>query len=150
MTSPALGATLFGVALAAGPVTAAPPTPEALVAEVRAAIEASDLEALEQIVNWSGVSPYRKRIVTFELRHQFGRPIAEMRLEPFPAGGLDALGQTGRLAVNMPVSHRLKLIYDQPPMEQFGIPPTAVFLLGPDTDGYKVALVVRKPAPDRD
>jgi hypothetical protein len=146
-----LGAALLAAGLAAAATPdALPQSPDELAAMVQEAIAERDLATLERIVKWDGAGVMKKRIVRYELRHQFGRPIAQASLEPFPADGLDGLKERGTLAANMPVSHRLKLVYDEPPVGNGKAPPTSVFLVGPDGDTYKIALVVRQPGPRRD
>ena len=85
----------------------------------------------------------------FQLRSTFGRPIRSIELQPFPEGGLDRLGAGGTLAVNMPVSHRLRVEFDEPPRADGGAP-VDVFLVGRQDEGYRIALVNRARAADDD
>jgi hypothetical protein len=47
-----------------------------------------------------------------------------------PEHGLDAALATGKLAPNMEVTHRVRVVFDEPPIEATGKPPTSVFLAG--------------------
>jgi len=133
------------VLMLALPVAAAPANlprdGDALVAVIRAAIETSDYEALEGLVLWKNAGEIKKRIVRFELNRNLGRPIRSIGIEPFPEHGLDAAIATGKLAPNMEVTHRVRVVFDEPPVEATGKPPTSVFLVGLHGDSYRIALV---------
>jgi hypothetical protein len=131
---------MAGAAVAAGPF---PKTEEQLVAIVRTAIAERDMATFEELINWEGASAIKRRIVGFEVRRGLGRPIRSISLEPFPNDGLRKMEAGGALKANMPVSYQLRVIYDEPPMEGFGIPPTTVFLIGREGDAFRIALVVR-------
>jgi hypothetical protein len=119
-----------------------PRSEDDLVATVKTAITKRDLATFERLINWEGASPMKRRIVSFEVRRGLGRPIRSIRLEPFPENGLRETEAGGMLKANMPVSHQLRVIYDEPPMEGFGLPPTAVFLVGREGDAFRIALVI--------
>jgi hypothetical protein len=135
---------LAGPAAGAGPL---PKTEEELVTAVRTAIAEHDMAAFDRLINWAGASAIKRRIVGFEVRRGLGRPIRSISVEPFPEDGLREIEARGMLKANMPVSHQLRVVYDEPPMDGFGIPPTAVFLLGREGDVFRIAIVVRA---DRD
>jgi hypothetical protein len=113
----------------------------ALVAMIRAAIETSDYEAFDQLVLWKDAGEIKKRIVRFQLNRNLGRPIRSIAIEPFPEHGLDAAIATGKLAPNMEVTHRVRVLFDEPPVEGTDKPPTSVFLVGLHGDAYRIALV---------
>jgi len=127
-----------------------PKTEDELVATVRTAIDARDMAAFDKLINWEGASPFKRRMVSFEVRRALGRSIRSIALEPFPEDGLRRMEVGGVLKANMPVTHRLRVVYDEPPMEGYGIPPTSVFLVGREGDGFRVALVVRAKTRDDD
>jgi hypothetical protein len=133
---------LFVLAGAAVAADQLPRTEEELVAVVRTAIAERDMATFEKLINWEGASPIKRRIVGFEVRRGLGRPIRTIGLEPFPENGLRGI-EARALKANMAVSHQLRVVYDEPPMEGFGIRPTAVFLIGRDGDAFRIALVVR-------
>jgi hypothetical protein len=129
-----------GAAVAASPL---PKTAEQLVAIVRTAIAERDMATFDALINWEGASAIKRRIVGFEVRRGLGRPVRSIILEPFPHDGLRKMEAGGALKANMPVSHQLRVVYDELPMEGFGIPPTAVFLIGREGEAFRIALVVR-------
>lgn len=136
--APAVGATSDGL----------PQSDGELLGMVQAAIRTRDLATFERLVNWQGASPHKKRRTSYEIRSTFGRPIRSIALEPFPADGLDGLAERGTLKANMPIARQLRVVFDEPPIEAYGTPPTSVFLLG-ETDGaWRIALVVRARPPD--
>lgn len=142
----------FALALVAGlsatgaSAAAEPPRdPDALVSTIRAAIEAKDYEALRELVFWKDAGEIKRRVVRFELNRGLGRQIRSIAFEPFPANGLDAVVATGKLVPNMTITDRVRVVYDEPPVERTGKPPTAVFLVGKIDDAYRIGLVVRKP-----
>ena len=135
----------LAAALAAAGVGAAdlPRTEEELVRQVRVALVGRDMAAFEELINWEGARGVKRRIVAFQVRHGFGRPIRPVALEPFPADGLRDVEARGTLKANMPVSHRLRVVFDEPAAEGTG-PPTDLFLVGKAADGaFRIALVVR-------
>lgn len=124
-----------------------PRTEEELVSVVRTALTSRDLAAFEELINWEGASVMRRRMTTFQLRSGFGRPIRSIGLEPFPADGLRELESGGTLKANMPITQRLRVVFDEPPGES-GRPPTSLFLVGKEDDAYRIGLVVAaKPRP---
>ena len=48
-----------------------------------------------------------------------------------------------QVRVNMPVTHRVRVTFDEPPLEKTGRQPTSVFLVGKQDGAYRIALVVR-------
>lgn len=120
-----------------------PKTEEQLIAIVSTAIAERDMGTFDELINWEGASPIKRRIVGFEVRRGLGRPIRSVSVEPFPHDGLRKMEADGALKANMPVTHQLRVVYDEPPMESFGIAPTAVFLIGREGDTFRIALVVR-------
>jgi hypothetical protein len=130
-----------GGGLAAGDLL--PRTEDELVAMVRTAIDQRDLATFERLINWQGASPIKRRVVGFEVRHSLGRKVRSIALEPFPEDGLREAEARGTLAMNMPVTERLRVVYDEPPLEN-GALPTAIFLVGKQDDAYRIALMVRR------
>ena len=56
-----------------------------------AALEERDLAAFEELVNWDGAGKMKRRVVSYQLRYGFGRPIRSIALEPFPADGFSEI-----------------------------------------------------------
>jgi hypothetical protein len=132
----------LGAAAAAGAAVDGFPQTEAELRDmVVSAMQARDFAAFERLINWDQAGTIKRRIVGHQVRHGFGRPIAGVELEAFPADGLAEAEATGRLKANMPVSHLLRVTFDEPPLEATGRPPTAVFLVGRSDGVYRIALV---------
>ncbi len=127
-----------------------PRDPDALVQTIRDAIESRDYERIKQIVYWQDVGNIKRRVVRFQLRRGLGRAIRSITFEDFPKGGLEGLKATGKLMPNMQITNRVRVIYDEPPIELTGKPPTYVYLVGKVDDAYRIGLVVRKPGLDDD
>lgn len=127
-----------------------PRTDEELVEVIRTAIDARDYEPFEQLVNWEGAGKIKRRIVRFEIRRGFGRKIDTIAIEDFPKGGLDKIDAMKQIRVNMPVTHRVRVTFDEPPLEKTGRQPTSVFLVGKQDGAYRIALVVRNADDDDD
>lgn len=142
---PAVLPFLLAAALLVGGGTAAQGAPaaseEQLAAEIRSAVTRGDLPALEGLVNWEGAGKMRRRMVSYQLRHTFRRPIRSFTVEPFPADGFKEIEQRGTLKANMAVTKQVRVVFDEPDTE-FGKPPTEFFLIGKHGDEYKIALVV--------
>ena len=120
-----------------------PRTGEELVATLRSAIESRDYERIEALVNWEGAGTIKRRVVAFQIRHGLGRPIREIVLEPFSAAGLDAALVAVKLKPNMALTERVRIVYDEPPIDASGKRPTSVFLVGREDGAYRIGLAVR-------
>ncbi len=142
----ALACTGSGTALSSD--TLLPDNPDELVDAIRHAIEQSDYQKLEQLVFWKDAGKIKKRIVRFQLNRNLGRPIKSIAFEDFPEGGLDAIETAGNLEANMDVTNRVRVIFDEEPINDQGKLPTTVFVVGKREGVYRVALVVRKGTDD--
>jgi hypothetical protein len=118
-----------------------PSQPDALVAYVTNAIRDHDLPAFERLVNWTGTRAQRKRLTLYQIRSGFGRPIKAASLEPMPEDGLAEATARGTLKANMPITDRLRVVFDEPPVENDAAP-TSVFLIGREAGTYRIALLV--------
>jgi len=125
-----------------------PDTPEELVATIRQAIEESNYEQLEELVFWKDAGKIKKRIVRFELNRNLGRPLKSVEFEGFPENGMAAIEATGKLEANMLVTNRVRVIFDEEPINSSGKLPTTVFVVGKKRGVYRIALVVRKGTDD--
>lgn len=127
-----------------------PRTDDDLIETIRSAIDTRDFEPFEQLVNWEGAGKIKRRIVRFEIRRGFGRKIGRIAIEDFPKDGLAKVEAMQQLRVNMPVTHLVRVVFDEPPIEKTGKPPTSVFLVGKQDGAYRIALVVRNADHDDD
>jgi hypothetical protein len=127
-----------------------PRTDDELIETIRSAIDNRDLEPFENLVLWEGAGKIKRRIVTYEIRRGFGRKIGKIALEDFPENGLAKVEAMKQLRVNMPVTHQVRVTFDEPPIESTGKPPTSVFLVGKRDGVYRIALVVRDLDDDDD
>ena len=143
--APGLAALLVaGAALAAEP--ALPTTEETLVETFRSAIDTHDYATFERMVFWKDAGKIKKRIVAFQIRRGLGRKVKDLTVQPFDQHALDEMLADGRLSLNLPVSHTVRIVYDEPVLEKTGKPPTSVFLVGRKDEEFRIALVVRNPA----
>ena len=127
-----------------------PRTDEDLIDTIRSAIDERDFEPFQKLVNWDGAGKIKRRIVRFEIRRGFGRKIDTIAIEDFPKDGLAKIDAMDKLRVNMPVTHRVRVVFDEPPLERTGRKPTSVFLVGKQDGAYRIALVVRNVDDDDD
>ena len=127
-----------------------PRTDQELVDTIRTAIDARDYEPFVQLVNWEGAGKIKRRIVRFEIRRAFGRKIDTIAIEDFPKDGMAGIDAMKQVRVNMPVTHRVRVTFDEPPLEKTGRLPTSVFLVGKQDGAYRIALVVRNFDDDDD
>jgi hypothetical protein len=140
MTAAMAALALMAVAAASASIAGEPVrTEQELVDRVRAAIGGRDLGAISELVNWEGAAPIRRRIVTFQINQALGRPIRSVGLEPLPGDAFRDIEAEGRLKANMPVSHRLRVVFDEPGAP----PPASLFLIGRVDGAYRIALVVK-------
>jgi len=143
-------ALLFASGIAFAAAQDLPRTDEQLVNTIRTAIDARDYEPFEQLVYWEGAGKIKRRIVRFEIRRGFGRKIDTIALEDFPKEGMAKIDAMKQVRVNMPVTHRVRVTFDEPPLEKTGRQPTSVFLVGKQDGAYRIALVVRNFDDDDD
>ncbi|MGI9433345.1 MAG: hypothetical protein ACR2Q4_00675 [Geminicoccaceae bacterium] len=127
-----------------------PRTDADLINTIRSAIDEKDFKPFEQLVNWEGAGKIKRRIVRFEIRRGFGRKIDTIAIEDFPKEGMAKIDAMDQLRVNMPVTHRVRVTFDEPPLEKTGRQPTSVFLVGKQDGAYRIALVVRNFDDDDD
>ncbi len=123
---------------------------KSLVSTIREAIETKDYERFKELVFWKDAGKIKRRIVAFQIRRGLGRPIRSITFEDFSEDYLAAAKATGKLAVNMPLTNRVRVVYDEEPINGSGKLPTSVFLVGKIDDVYRIGLVVRKPGKDDD
>jgi hypothetical protein len=119
-----------------------PRSEEELRVAVRAAIEAGDFPAFERLVLWTDVSPYKRRVISAQIRHSLGRPIQKIEVEEADVETRRSLQNLRNLRLNLPVLDLLRVTYgdgvDEP------VTPAAVFLVGKLDGAYRIALLVRK------
>lgn len=111
--------------------------------QIRLAIETRDDDILKCIVPWKDAGKIKKRVVRFHLNRNLGRKIKSISRETFPEDGMDALIATGKLVPNMEMTHAVRVISDEEPVNASGQLPTSVFLVGKRTGVYHIGLVVR-------
>lgn len=147
LIAPGLAACLLTLPAAAVDM---PRDKDAVIDYIRTAIETKDYDMLREMVFWKDTGKIKKRIVRFHLARSLGRPIKSITWEPFPEDGFDAAVATGKLAPNMDVSHAVRVIFDEEPINEAGKQPTAVFLVGMRKDVYRIGLVNRAGFDDDD
>jgi len=132
---------------------AAMPLPKSegeLVAAVRTAIEKEDFSILDELVIWTDVSPYKRRLLGAQLRHGLGRPIETIELEHADTQTRFDLQSMRGIRLNMPVTYLLRIKFREEP-GQLGGQPGTVYMVGKLDGFYRIALLVRdakNPLPD--
>lgn len=138
--------------LAASPAHAVEPPADrdAMVGLIRTAIETHDYDILKDLVFWKDTGLIKKRIVRFEMHRALGRKIRSISWEDFPKDGMNGVLATGKLKPNMEITHQVRVIFDEPDLEQYGKPPTFVFLVGQHEGVWRIGLVNRAGIDDDD
>lgn len=147
-----LGAVIcvFSAGIAMSAAQDLPRTDEELVDRIRTAIDTKDYGPLEEMVYWEGAGKIKRNIVAFEIRRGLGRKIDSITFEDFPEEGMAKIKAMDKLRVNMPVTNRVRVTFDEPPINDQGKLPTSVFLVGKKDGAYRIALVVRNFDDDDD
>ena len=127
-----------------------PRTDEELIDRIRSAIDSKAYEPIEELVYWEGAGKIKRNIVAFEIRRGLGRKIDSIIFEDFPEDGMAKIEAMEKLRVNMPVTNRVRVTFDEPPINGQGKRPTSVFLVGKRDGAYRIALVVRNFDDDDD
>lgn len=143
-------ACFFTVGMAFAAAQDLPRTDEELIDRIRTAIDAKDYGPFEDLVYWEGAGKIKRNIVAFEIRRGLGRKISSITFEEFPEDGMAKIEAMERLRVNMPVTNRVRVTFDEPPINDQGKRPTSVFLVGKRDGAYRIALVVRNFDDDDD
>lgn len=130
-------------------VSVDPPTSQnGLIAQMKQAIEKGDFEAIEKIVLWTDVSPYKRRVIASQIRHSLGRPIQSIVLEEADIETRRELQSLRNLRLNLPVSDLLRVTFGD--ADGAADEPATVFLIGKLNGAYRIALLVKKAAPKDD
>lgn len=140
----------FMVGLAFAAAEDLPSTDQELIDRIKNAIDAKDYGPIEDLVYWEGAGKIKRNIVAFEIRRGLGRKIDSISFEDFPKGGMAKIDAMEKLRVNMLVTNQVRVIYDEPPVNDQGRQPTSVFLVGKKDGAYRIALVVRNFDDDDD
>ena len=143
-------ACFFAAGMAFAAAQELPQTDQELIDRIRSAIDAKDYAPLEELVYWEGAGRIKRNIVAFEIRRGLGRKIDSITFEDFPEDGMAKIEAMDKLRVNMQVTNRVRVIYDEPPFRNDGKQPTSVFLVGKKDGAYRIALVVRNFDDDDD
>jgi hypothetical protein len=123
-----------------------PSNPEELVAYVKQAVASHDLEAFDRLVEWRGATPLRRRMTLHQIRYTFGRPIRTATVEAFPDDGLEEAKNVLALQPNLPVTDRLRIVFDEGATPS-GDDPASVLLLGKEDGVYRISLLLGSRAP---
>ena len=143
-------ACFFSISTALAAAQGLPKTDQDLLKTIRTAIDTKDYEQLEELVYWEGAGKIKRNIVAFEIRRGLGRAVDSITFEDFPEHGMAKIDAMEKLRVNMPVTNRVRVVYDEPPINDDGKRPTSVFLIGKMEGAYRIALVVRNFDDDDD
>ncbi len=138
---------VFGIIMGAtNAAPAAPPdlptTPDALLAEVRRAIEHGDFPAFERLVLWNDVSAHKRRVIAAQIRHSLSRPIQHIEMESADKETRRDLQNLLDLRLNLPVSDLIRVTYDDGADQPAA--PATVFMIGKLSGAYRIALLVKK------
>ncbi len=113
---------------------------EQLLEKVIAAHDAADFEAIAELIEWRGISGYKKKMVKVYTRSTFGRAIKNASFEVADTEYLRRFELGPKTyASNMDVVYLMRLEFDEevPAGEDA---PSVVFLVGKDEQGYKIAM----------
>ena len=121
---------------------ALPRTEGELIATVRTAIEKGDFEAIEELVLWTDVSAFKRRLISVQIRHGLDRPIAKVELEHADTETRFDLQRMRGVRLNMPVTYLLRVTYGDEP-GALGGTPAAVYMVGKLDGEFRIALLVR-------
>lgn len=119
-----------------------PTTQDALVAEVRHAIETGDFSTFEQLVLWTDVGAYKRRVIASQIRHSLARPIRSIQVEEADIETRRELQNLRNLRLNLPVSELLRVTFSDSGSDP--VAPATVFLIGKLNGAYRIALLVKK------
>ncbi len=128
-----------------------PQTPEAMLEAVSEAILARDFDMYSDLVHWDRAGRVKFNVVRYQVYRSMGRKIASITIEEVPPGTFDDLKKRPQIAFNLEPTHRVRVVYDEPPnVEGSDKPPVIFHLVGKTAKGYRIALVVRNVEDDDD
>lgn len=128
-----------------------PQTPEAMLEKVAEAIRERDFEKYRELVHWKRAGRIKFNVVRYQVLRSMGRKIESITIEEVPPSTFDKLKQTPQIAFNLEPTHRVRVVYDEPPsVEGSDRKPVVFHLVGKTDEGYRIALVVRNFDDDDD
>jgi hypothetical protein len=128
-----------------------PQTPEAMLEAVSEAIYARDFDMYSDLVHWDRAGRVKFNVVRYQVYRSMGRKIASINIEEVPPGTFDDLKKRPQIAFNLEPTHRVRVVYDEPPnVKGSNNPPVIFHLVGKTAKGYRIALVVRNGKDDDD
>ncbi|MDF1730757.1 MAG: hypothetical protein P1U49_04580 [Minwuia sp.] len=128
-----------------------PQTPEAMLEKVASAIIERDFDKYEKLVHWERAGRIKFNIVRYQVLRSMGRKIESITIEKVPPTTFDKLKQTPQIAFNLEPTHRIRVVYDEPPnVKGSDRKPVVFHLVGKTDEGYRIALVVRNVEDDDD
>lgn len=128
-----------------------PQTPEAMLEAVSDAIYARDFDQYAKLVHWERSGRVKFNVVRYQVYRSMGRKIASITIEEVPPGTFDDFKKRPQIAFNLEPTHRIRVVYDEPPNVKGSDKPPVIFhLVGKSKKGYRIALVVRNVKDDDD
>lgn len=127
-----------------------PKEPDGVITMIREAIETKNYDLLSELVFWKDTGKIKKRIVRFHLARALGRKIKSISWEEFPEGGMDGVLATGKLKPNIKITHQVRVVFDEEPINDAGKLPVSVFLVGQHDGVWRIGLVNRAGIDDDD
>lgn len=128
-----------------------PQTPEAMLEKVAEAIRERDFDKYRELVHWKRAGRIKFNVVRYQVLRSMGRKIESITIEDVPPTTFDKLKQTPQIAFNLEPTHRVRVVYDEPPaVAGSNSKPVVFHLVGKTDEGYRIALVVRNVDDDDD
>lgn len=115
-----------------------PQTVEELQQRYLSSYQSKDLEGIYNLIDWRGVSRYKKKMVKVYTRNSLGKKIKDTNFEVIDKSLLESftVGEKS-YKTNLSVSQLFRIEFDNPEREEF-----LVYLVGKGPEGYQFSISV--------
>ena len=117
-----------------------PQSMEELESRYLTAYKNKNLDAIYNLIDWTGVSGYKKKMVKVYTRNSLGKKILDTEFEPVEEQFFSefSVGEK-RFKSNLIVDNLFRIKFDNPQREE-----SLVYLVGKSADGYQFSLSVKQ------
>jgi hypothetical protein len=119
-------------------------TKEALLDKFLVAHKAKSYDEIASLINWDGVSKYKKKMVRVYTRNNFGRKVIRTEFEKADTEFLSNFSVGHRkYHSNLPVTHLMRIYFEDSVGNQETEIGSVVYLVGKQNNGYQIAIATK-------
>jgi hypothetical protein len=116
-----------------------PQSMEELESRYLSAYQNKNLEGIYNLIDWTGISGYKKKMVKVYTRNSLGKKIKNTEFEPVDENFFSAFSVGDKnFKSNLEVKQLFRIEFDNPQREE-----SLVYLVGKSPDGYQFSLSIK-------